>query len=307
MIQQSRPGISPHPCPPSDKDDPRTAFSKTGQSTAPDGKPLCIQGVLLMSWWGTLLGGTLGYMFGGPLGALLGAALGRNFDRGIKITDQHGAFGSGQQERIQAAFFTTTFSVMGHIAKADGRVTADEITAAKDIMSRMQLNALQRAAAIKLFNEGKKDGFPLHDVIMQFHRECIRRRNLVQMFLEIQIATAMADGHVHASEKRILFAIGEQLGFNRGDIEHLFSLSSGAGQAPGRHRQPLSRAYDVLGISKSASDTEVKKAYRRLMSQHHPDKLIAKGLPEEMIKFATEKTQEIKAAYEQIRESRPSA
>jgi DnaJ like chaperone protein len=260
-----------------------------------------------MSWWGTLLGGTLGYMFGGPLGALLGAALGRNFDRGIRITDQHGNFDTGQQERVQAAFFTTTFSVMGHIAKADGRVTADEIAAARNIMNRMQLDSRQRAAAIKLFNEGKKDGFPLHEVIMQFRRECMRRRNLAQMFLEIQIATSMADGHTHATEKRILIAIGEQLGFDRGEIEHLFSMASGAGRAPGRHGQPLSKAYEILGIDKSSSDAEVKKAYRRLMSQHHPDKLIAKGLPEEMIKFATEKTQEIKAAYEQIKQSRQSA
>jgi DnaJ like chaperone protein len=245
-------------------------------------------------------------MFGGPLGALLGAALGRNFDRGIKITDQHGSFDPGQQERIQAAFFTTTFSVMGHIAKADGRVTPDEIRAANAIMSRMQLNTLQRKAAIKLFNEGKKEGFPLHDVIMQFHRECVRRRNLLQMFLEIQIATAMADGHLHAIEKSILFTIGEQLGFSRGDIEHLFSMSA-AGATHGKQRQSLSKAYEILDVSKSASDAEVKKAYRRLMSQHHPDKLIAKGLPEEMIKFATEKTQEIKAAYEQIMESRNSA
>ena len=256
-----------------------------------------------MPWWGTLLGGTLGYMFGGPLGALLGAALGRNFDRGIKITDQQGTFGAGQQERVQAAFFTTTFSVMGYIAKADGTVTRDEIAAAESIMGQMQLSAQQRKAAIKLFNEGKKDGFPLHDVLTQFRHECMRRRNLVQMFLEIQIATAMADGHLHASEKNAVYQIGAQLGFAHADIEHLFNMS-GPGRTTATHKQSLTKAYDILGISKTASDAEVKKAYRRLMSQHHPDKLIAKGLPDEMIKFATEKTQEIKAAYEQIKESR---
>lgn len=257
-----------------------------------------------MAWWGTLIGGTLGFMFGGPLGALLGAAFGRNFDRGIKITDEHGAFSAGQQERVQAAFFTATFSVMGHIAKADGKVTPAEISATESIMSRMQLNAQQRKAAIKLFNEGKKDDFPLHDILEQFRHECMRRRNLLQMFLEIQIATAMADGHFHASEKRILFAIGEQLGFDHAAIEHLFSFS-GKGPSSGDSRKPpVSSAYQILGIDKTASDAEVKKAYRRLMSQHHPDKLIAKGLPEEMIKLATEKTQEIKAAYEQIKDSR---
>ena len=257
-----------------------------------------------MPWWGTLLGGTLGFMFGGPLGALLGAALGRNFDRGIKLTDEHGAFGAGQQERVQAAFFTATFSVMGHIAKADGKVTADEISATEAIMGQMQLNDLQRKAAIRLFNEGKKDSFPLHDVLMQFRRECMRRRNLVQMFLEIQIATAMADGHMHASEKRILYTIGEELGFDRSEVEHLFSFSGRGTSSGGTRQAPLSSAYQVLGIEKTASDAEVKKAYRRMMSQHHPDKLIAKGLPEEMIKLATEKTQKIKAAYEQIMDSR---
>jgi DnaJ like chaperone protein len=256
-----------------------------------------------MAWWGTLLGGTLGFMFGGPLGALLGAALGRNFDQGLKASGTAGGYGAGQQERVQAAFFAATFSVMGHIAKADGKVTPDEIRAAESFMARMQLDAQQRKAAIELFNAGKRDDFELHAVLAQFRQECHRRRNLVQMFLEIQIATAMADGHLHASEKRILFTIGEQLGFDRAAIEHLFNfVDSGAAMDSGK--ASLSDAYEILGVSRDASDAEVKKAYRRLMNQHHPDKLAAKGLPEEMMKLATEKTQEIKSAYEQVKKSR---
>jgi len=256
-----------------------------------------------MSWWGTILGGTLGYMLGGPLGAILGAAIGRNFSRGIQLIDAQPGYDPGQQERVQAAFFAATFSVMGHVAKADGRVTSDEISAARSIMDQMQLSAQQRKAAIQLFSEGKKDGFPLHDVMLQFRRECHRRRNLLQMFLEIQIATAMADGHAHPDEKRLIHTIGELLGFSRPEIERLFRFTNSS-QAPASHHQTLPEAYGILGVSRDATDVEVKKAYRRLMSQHHPDKLIAKGLPEEMIKLATEKTQKIKAAYEQIRESR---
>jgi DnaJ like chaperone protein len=256
-----------------------------------------------MAWWGTLLGGTLGYMFGGPLGALLGAALGRNFDRGLRITDERSTYGVGQQERVQAAFFTASFSTMGHVAKADGKVTPAEISSAEAIMARMQLDARQRRAAIKLFNEGKKDDFPLHAVLMQFRRECHGRRNLVQMFIEIQIAVAMADGRLHAAERKIIFTIGHELGFDHAAVEHLFRFTGSSEQAP-RRGHSLEAAYEILGVGKGATDAEIKKAYRRLMSQHHPDKLIARGLPDEMVKIATEKTQKIKAAYEEIMDSR---
>jgi DnaJ like chaperone protein len=256
-----------------------------------------------MTWWGTLLGGTLGYMFGGPLGALFGAILGRNFDRGITSARQASVFDTDRQERVQAAFFTATFSVMGHIAKADGRVTPAEISAAETIMRRMQLDPAQRKAAIHLFNEGKRDEFPLHDVLAQFRHECLGRRNLLQMFLEIQIATAMADGRIRGDEKRILFLIGADLGFNHAAIEQLFAFI-GAGHAPEREKHSLANAYRILGVGEDVTDAEIKKSYRRLMNQHHPDKLIAKGLPEEMIKLATEKTREIRGAYDLIKASR---
>ena len=252
-----------------------------------------------MAWWGTFIGGTLGYVFGGPLGAIIGAALGGNFDRGIKMGDQ---FDTGNQERVQAAFFTTTFSVMGHVAKADGHVSPQEIASARNIMVQMQLSAEQRKAAIKFFDQGKAAGFPLEAVLHQFKKECPGRRNLVQMFVEIQIATALADGKSDASEKRVLFTIGEILGFSRAQIEHLFNMENAAG-ASASDSLTLSQAYEILGVNEGSSEAEVKKAYRRLMSQHHPDKLVAKGLPDEMIQLATEKTQEIRKAYDLIKKN----
>ncbi len=254
-----------------------------------------------MAWWGTLLGGALGYMLGGPLGAMLGAALGRNFDRGINLSAQPGTFDPGSQERVQAAFFTATFSVMGHVAKADGKVSTAEISAAEAIMAHMQLNAVQRKAAINLFNTGKQSNFRFDEVLEQFRHECHGRHNLARMFLEIQIATALADGKLHAAERRILHQTGRLLGFGSAEIDQLLAAGS-AGS--GRQHPSLSDAYRLLGVDEHASDAEVKQAYRRLMNQHHPDKLIAKGLPEEMIELATEKTQQIKAAWEQIRAAR---
>lgn len=254
-----------------------------------------------MAWWGTLLGGTLGFMFGGPLGAMLGAVLGGNFDRGL---GQSGDFESGAQERVQAAFFSATFSVMGHIAKADGKVSPDEIASARHIMNQMQLNSDQLTAAKKLFEEGKKSDFPLDAIIVQFRKECHRRRNLIQMFLEIQIAMAMADGTLHPQEKKLIHHIGQLLGFAPAQIDHLFRFAAGAAHSQQYKAPSLEDAYAILGVKSSDSDAEIKKAYRRLMSQHHPDKLVAKGLPEEMVKVATEKTQEIHKAYDLIKSKR---
>ena len=255
-----------------------------------------------MAWWGKLIGGAFGYMLGGPLGALLGAALGHKFDKGIQFGDNLIDFDAGDQERIQAAFFTATFSVMGHIAKADGQVSNAEISNAEAIMTHMQLDPRQRKAAIELFNQGKSDQFVLQDVLAQFRQECHRRANLIQMFLEIQISTAFADRNLHPAERDLLYRIGEQLGVARQQLEHLFHLAGGI--KPASTADELAEAYKILGVGKQATDAEIKKAYRRLMNQHHPDKLVSKGLPEEMIKLATEKTQTIKQAYEHIKKSR---
>jgi DnaJ like chaperone protein len=255
-----------------------------------------------MAWWGTLLGGTLGFMFGGPLGALLGAALGRNFDVGIKLSDQH-AFTPGDTERVQTAFFTATFSVMGHVAKADGIVSNDEIASARNIMAQMQLDARQRDAAIRLFNEGKQSGFPLDEVLKQFKHECHGRRNLIQMFIEIQVATVLADGQIHPAEKKLLFHIADVLGFSHQQIEQFFHFATG-GRSQQSSGSALKEAYALLGVSATDDDSTIKKAYRRLMNQHHPDKLVAKGLPEEMMKLATEKSQQIQIAYDLIKKNR---
>jgi DnaJ like chaperone protein len=256
-----------------------------------------------MAWWGKIIGGAFGFMLGGPLGALLGAALGHNFDRGLKLSDEFGGMAYGDVERVQAAFFTATFSIMGHIAKADGKVTPAEIANAEATMARMNLDPEQRKAAINLFNEGKADDFPLQDVLVQFRKECHRRVNLMQMFLEVQITTALSDQKLHPAEKEILYRIADVLGFSRGQLDHLFHLAGGFA-APKTEKAAIKEAYEVLGVDKNAPDPEIKKAYRRLMNQHHPDKLVSKGLPEEMIKLANEKTQQIKEAYELIKKSR---
>lgn len=267
-----------------------------------------------MSWWGKLVGGALGFALVGPIGGLLGAALGHSLDKGIKDLESIPLDSKfDKQEDIQAAFFTATFSIMGHVAKADGKVTESEIKVAQDIMQKMQLNDDQRKLAINLFTQGKQSDFDPISVLKQFKKVSSRRSNLLTMFMEIQLSTALADSELHKNEQKVLLNIAEELGFKRSQFEQLLarssaqrSYSSYQRHAPEKKNsnQVISAAYRVLGVTESCSDTELKKAYRRLMSQHHPDKLVSKGLPEEMMKLATEKTQEIKDAYERIKQFR---
>jgi len=260
-----------------------------------------------MNWWGKLMGGSFGFMLGGPLGAVLGVAVGHQLDKAFRSIMNDPEFASGKVERVQQAFFTATFSVMGHMAKADGQVTTNEIDLARRVMTQMQLNDEQQKVAINLFNQGKQADFPLDEALEQFRLECHRRHNLIHMFLEILISTAIADGHIDEAEHQLLLHVSAKMGVSAQAFEQLLRMV-GAQQAYQQQGQPpatrLQEAYDILGVEKSASDAEIKKAYRRLMNQHHPDKLVAKGLPEEMMKIATEKTQEIKQAYEHIKQSR---
>lgn len=270
-----------------------------------------------MSWWGKLIGGVLGYLLGDYIGAVLGVIVGHQFDRGLQIAMQGyegGATSGSEREHIQTVFFTTVFSVMGHLAKIDGRVSEDEIEMARRIMEQMRLDETQRRSAIELFSRGKHAGFPLDEVLREFRQVCGRRRSLLQMFIEILLHAAYADGQIKTEERRLLHHICAQLGFSQSDFAMLDGMirAQRAFHHDGEHaryqqheparpsRDLIQEAYQMLGVTASASDSEVKRAYRKLMNQHHPDKLVSKGLPQEMIRIATEKTQEIQAAYDTI-------
>jgi DnaJ like chaperone protein len=267
-----------------------------------------------MSWWGKLLGGGVGFVLGGPLGALVGAAVGHGFDRGIASLDDPAAIGEDAdgRERTQMAFFTATFSVMGHLAKADGRVSPNEIRVANSVMEQLQLSTSLKRLAQHLFTEGKAQAFPLDEVIDQFRQECRNNRNLHRMFMEIQLHAAYADGSVDPNVRRILSYVARRLGFSELQLTQMESMVQAGlnywrhqGASAGGSTQPsLEDAYAILNTTPQSTDAEVKYAYRRLMSEHHPDKLVARGLPEEMTRMATEKTQEIKVAYDRIREAR---
>ncbi len=196
---------------------------------------------------------------------------------------------------------------MVHVSKADGKVTAEEISLANALMDEMQLPADQRKVARELFTLGKQVDFDFETVLAQFRRECHRRTTLLRMFLEIQVQAAFADQRLDPKENTVLQLLADRLGFSRSELEQLINLVRGGAEAQA-HPESLSLedAYRVLGASPSTPLNEVKKSYRKLLSQHHPDKLVSKGLPEEMIELANEKTREIKTAWQTIQKSRSS-
>ena len=264
-----------------------------------------------MSWFSTAVGGAFGFLLGGPLGAILGASVGHQFGKGLTGIETGEALSPGDQQRVQMAFFSATFSVMGHIAKADGHVSPEEISLANRVMKEMALTSDMRAAAINLFQQGKQADFSLDEVLSQFYKECHRRTDLLRMFMGIQLQAAFADGTLSASEERLLLHICGQLRVSRFDYERFKIQLQAQHRFQERHsytpktshKTSLQDAYGVLGLTSSANKAEVKQAYRRLMNQNHPDKLVAKGLPEEMMRLAKEKTQKISKAYETIQKA----
>ena len=255
-----------------------------------------------MAWWGRVIGGVLGQMAFGPLGILLGYAIGSQFDKRQASVGRGGGWNA--QERMQTAFFTATFSVLGYVAKVDGHVSPQEVQFAEHVMRSMQLNEEMREAAILLFRQGKQSDFELDPVLRQFDKECRNRKNLKRMFVEILLGGAMCDGRIDQIENDAILGIARQLGISDREFSELYNAVSRGGHAADDSRPSLSDDYKTLGLNEEADDAEVKRAYRRKMSRLHPDKLVSQGLPDEMIDIATEKTKQIRAAYERIRDHR---
>lgn len=270
--------------------------------------------------FGKVIGGILGFFSAGIVGLVIGVVVGHFFDRGFG--QALGFDYSAERERLQRLFFETTFTVMGHIAKADGHISREEIDQAEVLMERLGLTPDHRREAITLFKQGAEADFQLEPTISRFISEGGRQHNLPILLLEFLFSIALADGVLHSAEQEILTRVASYLGIGSRQFEQLMAMLQAQRQFYGGHyqqyddrqgrgqyRQPSSRdelasAYQALGVSETDSDRDIKHAYRKLMSRHHPDKLIAQGVPEDMVRMATEKSQEIQAAYELIKHAR---
>ncbi|NRN28364.1 co-chaperone DjlA [Photorhabdus heterorhabditis] len=269
-----------------------------------------------MHYWGKLIGLIFGVTSGaGFWGIVIGLFIGHMFDR-ASVRRSQGFFANNQSR--QMLFFSSTFQVMGHITKSKGRVTETDIQLASRLMDRMQLHGQARIAAQHAFREGKEPNFPLRETLRQLRRACFGRSDLVRMFLEIQLQAAFSDGQLHPNERKVLFIIADELGISRNQFEQFLAMMEGGrnfgggeewqqqydGYRRATQGPTLADACKVLGVGENDDATIIKRAYRKLMSEHHPDKLVAKGLPLEMMEIAKQKAQSIQAAYDLIKKEK---
>jgi DnaJ like chaperone protein len=275
---------------------------------------------MLDGWYGKLIGALLGYLVGrGPLGALVGLVLGHQFDvmrrrnRGAPATEPGNA---ADPATLRRAFFETTFLVMGHVAKSDGRVTEQEIDAARTAMQRFALGESDRRRAIDLYTQGKSAEFPLEQALERLRSLAGGAPDLCRLFVQIQLEAALQGNGLGDRPRAVLQRMCRVLGISALEFASLEAMlrmrarSEGYGRqslGPSNGARPEARladAYEVLGVPASTADAEVTRAFRRLMSQNHPDKLVAQGLPESMVAAAHERTQRILEAYDIVKTHR---
>ncbi len=252
-----------------------------------------------------LIGVIAGYYFFGFFGALLGLFVGSMIDR-------MRAYGSGgmnplQNALRQAVFLETVFVSMGKLAKADGHVSREEVAHVEQFMQKLGMTPAHRQQAIKLFKQGADPEFDIGPTCKRFMSICGHTKSLKEMLLVYLIVMALADGHFHPAEEALLTDIAGFLGYDQAAFRHLMDMVLNQSHFAGGQANAtaaLDDAYKALGVSKDSTDAEIKRAYRKLMSQYHPDKLIGQGMPEDMIAMATEQAKEIQIAHDLIKKSR---
>jgi DnaJ like chaperone protein len=265
-----------------------------------------------MNWTGKLIGTLLGLILTKrPTGVLIGLVLGHLYDVWVA---RRRAGPRVDAATVRTTFFRAAFTIMGHVAKSDGRVSEQDIAAARRIFRQFSLGEADTRAAMQFYTEGKQPGFDPEPMLAGLAEACRGRPAVLRMFLEIQMRAAlMADG-LQGATRAALLRVAAAVGIGALEFAHLeaflrFQAQAGAGPGPGPRsaagaRRPLDEAYEVLGVRPDASDAEVKRAYRKLMSENHPDKLVARGLPESMLEVAKQKTQAIQSAWERVRDAR---
>ncbi|MEE4112603.1 MAG: co-chaperone DjlA [Desulfobacteraceae bacterium] len=248
-----------------------------------------------MGWMGKLVGGTIGFALGGPLGAIFGAAFGHAFDSGSALDTTGNRPRLSTVEQHQLTFFVAAFSMLAKLAQADGRVTREEIDSIESFMEKdLRLNAESRNAAVNIFRTALNAPGTFADFAHQFHQQFRDQPQMLELMIDILLRVAIADGSLTQGEESLILSAVYTFNFSAGRYEQLKS----------QYVRTADKAYAVLGCSPTDDDDQVKRCYRMRVQEYHPDKIAAKGLPDEFTRFAQDKFREIQEAWEQIKAAR---
>lgn len=253
-------------------------------------------------WWGKIILGLLGLAKGGLTGAVIGVITGHFIDRFVG--------GLIAQGRVNDLFLDTLFAVLGHVCKADGRVTEVEIAAVEQFMGQLGLEGDKRRAAIRRFNEGKSRDWDLEAGLHDFVQVTHANPQVRQMFLEYLLNGAAVDGEITQAEQDVLFRVARALRIPTMAFVAMVNAFRATHARGGAYRGPqatassLEQAYATLGMEPTASDADLKRAYRRLVARYHPDRLASSGMPEAMIEQSKNRAREINVAWDAIKAAR---
>ena len=246
-----------------------------------------------MSWLGAGIGAGIGFAVGGPIGAAIGLWIGSSIGRSSSKTTL--------KQKNQTLFFVSIFSMLAKMAKSDGIVTQDEIDYLTSFMKNLRLDAEDTQVAMQIFRNAKSDAYSIYDYADQY--ATIANIEMRKMIYATLWNVAYADGVIHKNEDEILRKIPNHLGLHSG-IYYEFNTESQSYGQPTQAQSNIDKYYEILGCSSDATDDEIKRCYRRAITEYHPDKIQSKGLPKEFMKFANDQTIKINEAYNVIKESR---
>lgn len=244
---------------------------------------------------GKLVGGTIGFALGGPLGAIVGGVFGHAYDSSPPEIEDPGREPLSNTEASQLAFFVSTFSMLAKLVTADGKVRPEEIDTVKAFAQRdLGLSAQSRDVAFRIFQAAIDSPARFEDFARQFYERFQGQPQMVEMMVDILLRVGVSDGALDVAEETLILRAARIFHFDDNRLSQL-RARYGAGKDP---------AYDILGCSKDDSDAVIKKRYRTLVKEYHPDKFASKGLPEEFNQLAHDKFREIQKAYETIKRER---
>ncbi len=244
-----------------------------------------------MSWLGTGLGAGVGMMLGGPLGAVLGGYLGHLATKG---RPGHRRYSTAEQS--QQLLFVSLFSMFAKLAKADGKVSSEEVSAVKSFMQRLRLDAEDQQAALSLFNTAQHTPHSIFECAAQY-ANIVTQTEMRIMTYRMLWELAMADKQLHREEERILQELTQELSIPESYFQVFKRELTGSASS-------LAQYYELLELSPESSDAEVKRRYHTLCKEYHPDAIHAKGMPKEFMNFATEHLKKINEAYSAIMNAR---